>query len=113
MAKKRTEATEINRLLLLYDKLPPKKFALAEGLIQQAARLRVRLDALWADIQENGEFEMFSQSDKGTPYERERPASKTFTATDKNYQAIIRQLDAMLPPEEAEISDELDAFNAE
>ena len=33
--------------------------------------------------------------------------------TDKNYQAIIRQLDAMLPPEEAEISDELDAFNAE
>ena len=70
----------------------------------------MRLDYLWADIQENGEFEFFSQSEKTAPYERERPASKTFTATDKNYQAIIRQLDSMLPPEETEIQDELDAF---
>lgn len=110
MAKKTPEQREIERLLALYDKLPPKKLALANGLIQQAARLRVRLDYLWADIQENGEFEFFSQSDKTAPYERERPASKTFTATDKNYQAIIRQLDSMLPPEETEIQDELDAF---
>ena len=113
MAKKTPEQREVARLKAIYSGLPPKKLALAQGLIQQAARLKVRLDALWKDIQENGEWEYFSQSDKTEPYQRERPASKTFTATDKNYQAIIRQLDAMLPAETAESTDELDAFNAE
>ena len=31
-------------------------------------------------------------------YERERPAARLFTATDKNYQAIIKQLVDMAPP---------------
>lgn len=110
MAKKTPEQLEVARLTAIYSGLPPKKYALALGLIQQAARLKVRLDSLWKDIQENGEWEYFSQSDKTEPYQRERPASKTFTATDKNYQAIIRQLDALLPAEETASTDELDDF---
>lgn len=104
MAKVRTVESEIERLTELYKELPPKKFALAEGLIVQAARLRVRLDSLWKEIEENGDVDhAFTQSkDKTAPYERERPVAKVFTATDKNYQAIIRQLDSMLPPESAE-----------
>ena len=109
MAKNRTEAAEVKRLLRLYEGLPPKKFALAEGLIIQAARLRVRLDKLWAELEEKGETEWFTQSDKTDPYERERPASRTFTATDKSYQSIIKQLNDMLPADTEKAADlELD-----
>ena len=99
------EADEIARLRRLYEALPPKQLALAEGLIIQAARLRVRLDKLWAELQEKGETEWFTQSEKTEPYERERPASRTFTATDKSYQSIIKQLNDMLPTETEKADD--------
>ena len=104
------EEKEIRRLKRLYKELPPKKLALAEGLIIQAARLRVRLDNLWEELQEKGETEWFTQSDKTEPYERERPASRTFTATDKSYQSIIKQLNDMLPEENMPEADDLSEF---
>lgn len=96
--KEITEESEIRRLRRIYKELPPNEFAVAQGLIVQAARLRVRLNKLWKDIQEKGETEMFSQSDKTEPYERERPVARLFTSTDKNYQAIIKQLNELTPP---------------
>ena len=91
------EKKEIKRLTEIYTTLPPKQFALAQGLIAEAARLRVRCDALWKDLQENGEVEMFSQSENTDPYERERPASRIYTAANKAYQSIIKQLNDMIP----------------
>lgn len=93
-----TERSEIKRLTGIYKDLPPNEFAVAQGLIEQAARLRVRLDRLWKDLQKNGETELFSQSEKTQPYERERPSARLFTATDKNYQSIIKQLNELTPP---------------
>ena len=92
-----TENSEIERLSEIYQDLPPNEFAVAEGLIVQAARLRVRLNNLWKDIKKNGETEKFSQSANTKPYDRERPAARLFTATDKNYQQIIKQLNEMTP----------------
>ena len=91
------ETKEIKRLTEIYATLPPKQFALAQGLIAEAARLRVRCDALWDDLQKNGEVEMFSQSENTDPYERERPASRIYTAANKAYQSIIKQLNDMIP----------------
>ena len=91
------EKKEIKRLTEIYTTLPPKQFALAQGLIAEAARLRVRCDALWSDLQKNGEVEMFSQSENTDPYERERPASRIYTAANKAYQSIIKQLNDMIP----------------
>ena len=93
----KVEAAEYDRLFTIYSGLPKNKLAVAEGLIRQAARLRARLDMLWEDLQTNGETEFFTQSDKTEPYERERPASRTFTATDKSYQSIIKQLNELCP----------------
>ena len=104
----RIEADEYSRLMVIYTGLPKNRLAVAEGLIRQAARLRARLDMLWEDLQLNGETESFTQSDKTEPYERERPASRTFTATDKSYQSIIKQLNDMVPP--AEETDALTEF---
>jgi len=108
--KKNPEQLEVERLTEIYKGLPPKQFALAQGLIIQAARLRVRLDKLWAELEEKGETEWFTQSEKTEPYERERPASRTFTATDKSYQSIIKQLNDMIPAEEDSDADDLSEF---
>lgn len=101
MPREITEQSEIRRLTRIYKNLPPNQFAVAQGLIVQAARLRVRLDTLWKDLQANGETELFTQSEKTDPYERERPAARLFTATDKNYQSIIKQLNELTPPSTA------------
>ena len=88
--------------------MPRNKKATVEGLIVQAARLRVRLNNLWDELQSQGEWELFSQSEKTDPYERERPASRIFTATDKAYQSIIRQLAELCPDDP--VTDELAEF---
>ena len=108
--KNNPEQLEVERLTEIYKGLPPKQFALAQGLIIQAARLRVRLDKLWAELEEKGETEWFTQSEKTEPYERERPASRTFTATDKSYQSIIKQLNDMIPAEEPDEDEDLSEF---
>ena len=76
--------------------LPPKQFAIAQGLIAQAARIRVNLDTLAADIAENGLTEMFQQSEKVEPYKKTRPEADLFIKLDKNYQSIIKQLNDMI-----------------
>lgn len=99
MARKVTEKNEIARLKKLYERLPANKFAVAEGLIVQAARYRVMLDNLWKDIEANGQTEAFSQSEKTEPYERERPAMKLYQSVNKEYLAMIKQLNDLLPPD--------------
>lgn len=112
MARKKvlTEEGEIKRLSVLFDALADNKKSLAQGLIAQAARLRVRLDQLNADIQENGLTELFQQSEKVDPYTRERPEAALFVKLDKNYQAIMRQLTDLLPDSAPAAGDDLDEF---
>lgn len=105
-----TEKSEIKRLKALYAELPPKKKALAEGLIVEAARLRVRLDSLWASLQESGEISTVQQSPSAPPFDRESPESKIYSSTNKLYQSIIKQLSDMLPAEKVETTSSLDKF---
>lgn len=100
MPQKITEKSEIARLNEIYSGLSKNQYAVVQGLIVQAARLRVQLNALNRDLHENGLLEMFSQSDKVEPYQRARPAADLFVKLDKNYQAIIRQLNELTPPEQ-------------
>lgn len=97
MAKDVTEQSEIRRLNRVYKNLPAGKKAIAQGLIVEAARLRVLLDQLYADIEANGLTEEFSQSEDQEPYERERPAARQYMTANKNYQSIIKQLNDMVP----------------
>lgn len=88
---------EIDRLNELFADLPKTQRKLSEGLITQAARLRILLDDNWKDILENGEYEKFSQSENQIPYDRKRPIVENYDNRDKTYQAIINQLNGMLP----------------
>lgn len=107
---KTEEQVEIDRLNEIYAELPKKQKAIAQGLIAEAARLRVRCDHLWKDLQEHGEVEMFSQSPDTDPYERERPSSRIYTAANKAYQTIVKQLNDMIPKEPEPVSDKLGDF---
>ena len=93
---------ERERLLEIYKDIPSDKLKVAEGLIIQASRLRVMLNYMWEDIQENGEYDMFQQSDKAPPYERERPVARLYTTRDQSYQRVIKQQTDLLPKEKQE-----------
>lgn len=73
---------------------PGKEFPFSR-LIEQAARSKVVLDLLYEDLSLNGFVELFSQSPTTPPYERERPAARLYATYDKNYQNLLKQLDAM------------------
>lgn len=97
MDVKKQEEKEYKRLVELYKDIPQNKRALVDGLIRQAARLRASLDVLWEDVVKNGETEMFQQKNDGVEFLRERPEARIFTSRDKNYLAIIKKLDELLP----------------
>ena len=88
---------EIERLTDVYADMPPDELRVVQGLIIQAARLRIMLDDMWDDIQDKGDVELFSQSPNTEPYERLRPVAQLFNSRDKAYQTIIKQLADRLP----------------
>lgn len=88
---------EVERLRSFFKSIPKNQLDVAEGLITQAARLRILLDDNWKDILENGEYEKFSQSENQIPYDRKRPIVENYDNRDKTYQSIIKQLTELLP----------------
>ena len=90
---------EKKRLDKVFQSIPDDKKRVAQGLIVQAARMRILLDDAWLDIQEKGDYELFTQSESAPPYERERPIAKLFNSRDAAYQKIIMQLSKLLPEE--------------
>lgn len=73
--------------------------------------MRIMLEIYEADIDENGYIEMFSQSEKTDPYERERPVARLYNTMNKNYQSIIKQLTDLVPKEEPKAQDDgFDSF---
>lgn len=113
MARKKKETrikAEKERLLEIYQELPQKKAELAIGLIERAAFMRVECEDLEADLRENGWTEPFQQSEKMEPYDRARPQGQSYQTLNANYQKIIKQLDAMLPPAESAARPKDDGF---
>ncbi|WP_327058550.1 hypothetical protein [Halolactibacillus halophilus] len=94
--------SEVERLKKLFKNIPKDQLDVAEGLIIQAARLRILLDDNWKDILENGEYEKFSQSESQVPYDRKRPIVENYDNRDKTYQAIIKQLTDLLPQQKVD-----------
>lgn len=104
---------EEKRLRTIYADLPKDKTSVADGLIRRASDMRTTLEDMERDLDENGFVELFSQSDKQEPYERERPVARLYNTINKNYQSIIKQLSDLLPKDVAKEEDDgFDAFLA-
>ncbi len=103
---------EEKRLKRIYKNIDKDKKAIIDGLIQRAAYMRVTLEDWEKDIMENGCIEMFTQSEKTDPYERERPVARLYNTMNKNYQSIIKQLSDLVPKEAPTKGVEDDGFEA-
>lgn len=104
---------EEKRLRQIYKNIDEDNKAIIDGLIQRAAYMRVTLEDWEKDIDTNGFIEMFTQSEKTAPYERERPVIRLYNTMNKNYQSIIKQLSDLVPKYEPEPKDDgFDSFVA-
>lgn len=103
---------EEKRIRKSYKDIPKKLMTVADGLIRRAAYMRITLEDYENDLDENGYVEMFTQSERTEPYERERPVARLYNTMNKNYQSIIRQLSDLLPkePPKKEEDDGFDDF---
>lgn len=88
---------EKSRLAKQFREIDKKSRAVVDGLIEQAAFLRVQLQELADDINQNGATELFAQGKDQEPYERQRPAANVYNSMNANYQKIIKQLNELLP----------------
>lgn len=102
---------EVDRITKNFSKIDGKKRAIIRGLIERAAFMRVSLDDLENDLNNNGFTEQFSQGDH-EPYERKRPTAELYNTMNANYQKIIKQLTDLVPRDEPqkERSDGFDDF---
>lgn len=85
----RKEITRLNKIFLAKN---DNEKELLAGLIRRAAFMKCQLDDMEKDLNANGFVEMFSQSDKTDPYERERPTARLYNSLNKNYQTLMKQL---------------------
>lgn len=97
---------EERRLRRIYKKIDKDNKAIIDGLIQRAAYMRVTLEDYEVDLDEKGYVELFSQSEKTDPYERERPVARLYNTMNKNYQSIIKQLSDLVPKQEVKQKDD-------
>ncbi|MEF9960902.1 MAG: hypothetical protein RR090_12215 [Niameybacter sp.] len=103
---------EIKRLKRIFTKIEPKEKKVIEGLIQRAAYMRITLEDYEKDLDEKGYVEMFSQSEKTPPYERERPVARLYNSMNGNYQKIMKQLSNYIEKQPPIPKDEGDGFEA-
>lgn len=110
-SKKTLIKKEKNRILKIFDAVNPAVLDSMAGVIDNAAWLRVELDSLREDIDTNGYTELFQQSDKVPPYNKERPQVSEYDKWLKNYVSCIKQLVSRLPDDsQAAAMDELQEF---
>ena len=113
MSKEARISREERLLKRRYKEMPKDAQAMYSGLIRRAAYMRVTLEDYEAYLDENGSVEMFSQSEKLEPYERERPVARLYNSMNKNYQSIMKLLNDALPePMAADKADEIMRFAA-
>ena len=102
---------EITRLNKIFVAKSDNEKELLSGLIRRAAFMKVQLDDMEKDLVTNGFVEMFSQSEKTEPYERERPLARLYNTLNKNYQTLMKQLGDFVERTEAgEKDDGFDEF---
>ena len=87
---------ELNRLKKLFKDLPENKKKISEKLIDNAAFMSISLEELKKDIILYGVKETYANGKDQYGF-KESIESKTYNTTIKNYMAIIKQLNEMLP----------------
>jgi hypothetical protein len=88
---------EVKKLTEVMRDVPEDQTRTVNGLIERAAFMRIQLENYEEDIEKNGSVELFTQSEKVDPYDRERPVVRLHIAMTKNYSMVMRQLFDLVP----------------
>lgn len=88
---------EVNRIKKLYKDFEKDKAKVLEGLINQAAFLKITLEDLKEDLLKNGLIELFEQGEQC--FNRERPECKIYSTFMQRYSNTMKQLVDLLPVE--------------
>ena len=100
---------EINRLKKIFKDFEKDKAKILEGLINEAAFMKITLEETRQDLLQNGLTELFEQGEQS--FNRERPEVKIYTTFTQRYSVVMKQLIDLLPPElKKEETDELMNF---
>src|SRR5690606_33613467 len=86
------------RLKKIFADIPEDKRRVAEGLVKEAAFMRVTLEETRAVIDHEGVIERFEQG--AQRFLREHPATKVYASFVNRYSAIVKQLIDLLPAAE-------------
>lgn len=89
---------EVNRFKKLYKDLSQDKVKVIEGLIKDAAFMRITLDEFREILIRNGTTEIFKQGKQEMKIERHE--SKLYLPYIQKYSQVMKQLIDLLPPEE-------------
>lgn len=98
---------EISRLTNLFQNIERSRRLGTNGLIEEAAYMKITLKELKEEIDKVGPVDEMSQGSYSIL--REHPALKSYNTMVQRYAAILRQLTDLLPKEEK--ADELDDFD--
>lgn len=100
---------EMNRLKKLYKDLPKEKQKAIEGLIKDAAFIKITLEEFRAVLIKNGTTEIFKQGKQELKVERHE--SKLYIPYVQKYSQIMKQLIELIPGKASnDEKDELMAF---
>ena len=91
---------EYKRLDKIYSFLSGETRSINDGLIRRAAYMLVTLEDYEKDLDEGGYVESFQQSPSVPAYERKRPVAELYGTMNKNYQAIMKQLNDLMPKQD-------------
>ncbi|MBN1079222.1 hypothetical protein [Clostridium botulinum] len=97
LEKEKKIKQEINRIKKLYKDFSKDKAKVLEGLMNEAAFMRICLEDLRIDLIKNGMTELFVQGDQ--EFMRERPEVKVYTNFIQKYSVVMKQLIDVLPVE--------------
>ena len=95
--KEKNIKQEVNRIKKLYKEFPKDKIKALEGLINEAAFIKVSLEELRENLLANGFTEVFEQGEQR--FNRERPEVKIYTTFIQRYSNVMKQLIDLLPQE--------------
>lgn len=88
---------EINKIKKIFKDFQKDKTKALEGLINEAAFMKVSLEDTRTDLIKNGLTELFEQGEQS--FKRERPEVKIYTTFMQRYSGVMKQLIDMLPVE--------------
>lgn len=97
LEKEKKIKQEINRIKKLYKDFSKDKTKVFEGLMNEAAFMKISLEELRSDLLKNGMTELFVQGEQ--EFMRERPEVKVYTNFIQKYSVVMKQLIDVLPVE--------------